>query len=353
MKKPVILGLHLLYWTGYILLLFFFYVLLKMGAPPNHGPGSARIFMQMAIGFGLVPGFAGFYLFYGFLFPRYLYRRKIVRLCIYGLLSAMLAGILGEITLSIMMRHIVPNESYIFPNYEPSEIGIALFLTTFVGMINGIIGLVTRGFVTSYGDIKLKEDLNRKNYEMELSLVKLQLNPHFLFNTINNIDVLIMKDAEKASSYLNKLSDIMRFMLYETKTEQIMLERELEYIRKYIDLQRIRTSNANFVKYEEEGNPGSWMIEPMLFIPFIENAFKHSENKKLVNAIRIKFSVTPQQIVFVCENNRAANALEKEKHGGLGNDLIRKRLSLLYPQRHELSVTDHNNTYRVQLTIGK
>lgn len=352
MKKPAIIGLHLLYWAGYLGLLFFFYALLRMGSPQIIGPRSAYVFMMLATGFGFVPGLAGFYLFYAALFPNYLYKRKIVQLCIYGLLCAILAGICGEIALSFLMKT-VNQKGYIFPNYDPSEISIALFLATSVGLINGIIGLVTRGFITSYGDIKLKEDLNKKNYEMELSLVKLQLNPHFLFNTINNIDVLIMKDADKASAYLNKLSDIMRFMLYETKTEQIALGKELEYIRKYIDLQRIRTSNADFIKYEEEGGPGGWMIEPMLFIPFIENAFKHSENKKMANAIRIKFSITKERIVFECENFRAENALEKEKHGGLGNELIRKRLSLLYPKKHTLAISTTGDTYRVHLTIEK
>ncbi len=120
---------------------------------------------------------------------------------------------------------------------------------------------------------------------MELALVKSQINPHFLFNTINNIDVLISKDAERASAYLNKLSDIMRFMLYETKPAKIPLPKELTYIEKFIELQKIRTTNEHYVNYSIKGDTANFMIPPMLLISFIENAFKYADNKKVENAI--------------------------------------------------------------------
>jgi LytS/YehU family sensor histidine kinase len=163
--------------------------------------------------------------------------------------------------------------------------------------------------------------------------------------------VLIEKDAVKASAYLNKLSDIMRFMLYETKTEKILLEKELTYITKYIDLQKIRTSNLNFVNYTIEGNPGNWMIAPMLFIPFIENAFKHSGNKKTDHAIVVNIKITATVLSFYCENHFSENQLIDHEARGIGNELIKKRLDLLYPGKHSLSVEKQNNIYKVQLAI--
>jgi two-component system, LytTR family, sensor kinase len=227
--------------------------------------------------------------------------------------------------------------------------GVVMSLNT---LACGIIGLIIKGFIISYGDIKLKEDLNKKNYETELALIKSQINPHFLFNTINNIDVLIEKDAAKASAYLNKLSDIMRFMLYETKTEKIPFEKELLYIEKYIDLQKIRTSNEKFINYSLIGEPGDLLIVPMLFIPFIENAFKHSENKRIENAIKIKIIIEKGRIIFDCENNYSENVQVLTDQGGLGNEIIRKRLKLLYPDKHILDITDQNNEYHVKLTIN-
>lgn len=218
-------------------------------------------------------------------------------------------------------------------------------------LLNGILGLVMRGFITSYGDIDLKDELTKKNYDMELALVKSQLNPHFLFNTINNIDVLISRDAQQASAYLNKLSDIMRFMLYETKSEEVLLETELLYIGKYIDLQKIRSANPRYVSYEVLGDPAGLVVAPMLFLPFIENAFKHAENKKIENAIRIRFDISQQRILFACENHYNPLQGSNLDHGGLGNGLIVRRLELLYPQRHRLQIGNAGNLYTVELSI--
>jgi two-component system, LytTR family, sensor kinase len=204
-------------------------------------------------------------------------------------------------------------------------------------------------------------ELNRKNNEMELELIKSQISPHFLFNTLNNIDVLIEKDAVQASGYLNKLSDILRFMLYETKTQQIPLAKELGYIEKYIELQRIRTSNPQAIQYSVQGQTGQLMVEPMLFIPFIENAFKHAD-KRVDKAIRIRFVLEPERIIFDFQNRYDAVAAENAGnrdnpgnptgHGGLGNSLIRKRLMLLYPDRHTLDIDMRNELYKATLTIN-
>ncbi len=124
------------------------------------------------------------------------------------------------------------------------DTGRVILLLGVIAFANGVLALVIRGFITFYGEIRLKEDLKRQNAELELALIKSQISPHFLFNTLNNIDVLIEKDAfARASSYLNKLSDILRFMLYETKTDRISIGEELRYIREYIELQMIRTAH--------------------------------------------------------------------------------------------------------------
>ena len=218
-------------------------------------------------------------------------------------------------------------------------------------LLNGVIGLVLIGFLTSFREIKLKEELNRKNYEMELQLIKSQIDPHFLFNTLNNIDVLIEKDASKASAYLNKLSDIIRFMLYETKTDRIPLAEELNYIDKYIELCRIRTSNPDYISYSVMGDhPAHLSIAPLVFIPFIENAVKHSESRKGENAVNVNFIIESDKIDFICENKYNHRKSNNAGHG-MGNDLIKKRIALLYPERHELKISDNNGEYKVKLSI--
>ena len=172
-----------------------------------------------------------------------------------------------------------------------------------------------------------------------------------MFNTINNIDALIAKDAASASAYLNKLSDIMRFMLYETKTEQIPLTKELTYIEEFIALQKIRTTNQHYINYTVQGDAANVIIPPMLFIPFIENAFKHAENKKAENAINIHIDIEKTKITFRCENRFNPSAQRQQDGNGLGMELIKKRLSLMYPGKHNLSINNHMGIYKVELTL--
>jgi LytS/YehU family sensor histidine kinase len=164
--------------------------------------------------------------------------------------------------------------------------------------------------------------------------------------------VLIEKDATMASAYLNRLSHIMRFMLYETKTEKISFQKELEYIEKYIELQKIRTANANYVNYTVKGTGENLQITPMLFIPFIENAFKHAENRKIDNGIEIHFEVVGGKIIFECNNTCRSNDELLQEYNGLGNELMTKRLQLLYPDKHQLSINRTPTTYKVKLEIN-
>lgn len=225
-------------------------------------------------------------------------------------------------------------------------------IMTLIGLICGIVALVIKGFITWLNEIKLKEILQGKAHEMEMALVKSQLDPHLLFNTINNIDALILKDAVAASDYLNKLSDIMRFILYETKPDKILLSKEIEYIDKYIALQKIRTANESYVHFTVNGNIGSKHIAPMIFIPFIENAFKHANNKKLENAISVKIVIKDETIQLLCENKFESKSTVKKTNSGLGNELIQKRLKLIYPGKHTLDVYKTNDRYSINLTIN-
>ena len=346
MKKIVIVFLHLGYWFMYLLLLLMITALLAMpqleSGRPLHFEGIFHFFSVFAI----IPGLLTFYACYTFLFTRLLARKKIGQMIGYGLLTALLSALLGS-----LYFYMINHGRLISNNNTHSEDYIFIGVMTFNALLNGIIGLVMRGFVTSYSDIRLKEELNKKNYETELALVKSQINPHFLFNTINNIDVLISKDPALASAYLNQLSDIMRFMLYEVKTEKIPLAKELTYIEKYIALQKIRSSNPGYVSYTVQGDPDDLDIAPMLFIPFIENAFKHANDKKTENAITIRINIEKEKIIFECENRYGRDAEVIPDQGGIGNELIRKRLLLLYPGTHTLNITDKDNTYKVNLLL--
>lgn len=348
MKKTVVALLHIGFWFCYLILIL---VILSIVYGNNGAEAETKIenAFYILIYFVLIPSAITFYLFYGVLFSRYLQQRKFVLTACYGALTALGSAIIGY---CLLEWRIISQDASCFGenDNEVTRLAIILFMT-FTAAISGVIALVIKGFITWVEEVKLKEELKHKNREMELALVKSQLDPHFLFNTINNIDVLILRDAIQASDYLNKLSDIMRFMLFETKTEHILLAKEIEYINKYIDLQKIRTANSSYVNFEVSGTVNGQLMAPMVFIPFIENAFKHTTNKKIPQAIDIKIETSATRTQLICSNKLDPTRKLQQHNHGLGNELIKRRLQLLYPDKHVLEVNNNQQVYHVTLTI--
>ena len=346
MKRPFIIFIHIVYWLVYILLVAsFLLVLVNNKNRMNLASIGSFIFGTPIALVAFVPAIIGFYSFYSYLFDKFLYRKKFKQLAALGILFVLIGGILPVILLSLPI-----GLSWTINAHWQDLVPMITFLSL-ISLINGVIGMVLKGFITWYNEIRVKDELARRNYEVELSLIKSQLNPHFLFNTINNIDVLIERNPQQASSYLNKLSEMMRFMLYETKEERLSLSKEIEYIKKYIELQKIRSSNPDYIQFQIHGDPGNTMIEPMLFIPFIENAFKHGEYKKGLDAIKIRFDLSSSVIVFVCENRFLPLIEKTEEAGGLGMNLIKRRLELLYPGKHNLLINTENGFFKINLTL--
>lgn len=341
MKKSVVIGLHIGFWLCYLLITI---VLLSLSLK---GEGNAYVdeVTERAIYFSVIPSIISYYAFYFFIFP-YVQQKRFTLSVGYALAISIGASLLGNVLIYIFL-----GVDSLTKMQEPISTGI-IFIA-FVDLIIGIVALITKGFITWFEELKLKEALQQKNHEMEMALVKSQLDPHFLFNTLNNIDVLILKNATQASNYLNKLCDIMRFMLYETKTDKIPLAKEIEYIEKYIALQKIRTANANYINFKVVGIPSGKTIAPMIFLPFIENAFKHATNKKLDNAILVHIFIEEEGIKFRCKNKFNPNRRVKQGDNGLGNELIEKRLNLIYPAQHILEIRKEATEYSVNLTIFK
>jgi two-component system LytT family sensor kinase len=214
----------------------------------------------------------------------------------------------------------------------------------------GLAGTFFRLFVQWFKDAYEKNELEKQNFKSELSLLKNQLSPHFLFNTLNNIDSLIIENSPNASLALNKLSEIMRYMVYDSEKELVQLKDEIDYIQNYISLQKLRIPNVDIIKFNIIGDISSKKIAPMLFIPFVENAFKHSSLKdKQGNKIEIKIDVQEKELTFYCFNVIAA--INKDKSSGVGLEIIKKRLDMLYKDKYTLSIDNSVKEFIINLNI--
>jgi sensor histidine kinase YesM len=342
MKKPIIALLHIGYWLMYVFLFGFLYFI-------SHVITGRGLFfvedLQVILLFVCLTGILGFYPFYFWLTPGYLAKRKFLLFGILGFALSIIAGFISTVLVNVGIYSLVS----IIPETKEQISLLAGF--AFLALINGILGTIIRGFITWYSEIREKDMLEKKNLQMELSLLKARLDPHFLFNTLNNIDILIEEDAKAASLYLQQLSGIMRFVLYEAPLERIELVKELDYIEKYIALQKIRTQNKQYVQLSIKGSAGNLPIAPMLFIPFIENAFKHVTNKKTPDAITVEIVIVAGKIHFACTNVFESATNTGETQSGLGIVLIRQRLELLYKGYYQLVIKQTDNIFRVQCTI--
>lgn len=193
--------------------------------------------------------------------------------------------------------------------------------------------------------------LEKQNADSNLALLRTQINPHFLFNTLHNIDSLIMNNQEKASKSLIKLSDIMRYMLHESQSDFVPLKKELEHIQNYISLEELRIKNPEFLNFSVTGDYKDVKIAPMLFLPFIENAFKHSVDSDCENGISIEFVIDRNNITFKCRNLYDKTDTNRDTTHGIGLETVKQRLGLIYPDKHTLEINKNDSSFNVELKI--
>ena len=336
MKKSVLIMFHLLFWIFTSLLVMLGFQLLSITAVVlgGKGPGIKENLNALLIALPI-----GACIFYASYFSLNFFVKRIIRfLWIFS----------GYIILSLVF--LIPAMLAAHHGSGNSDI-LEILIVVFPILYFNVFGFLFKTFIEWIKDRKIKAELEKDKVTSQLELLKSKLNPHFLFNTLNNIDVLIQEEPDKASEYLKKLSEILRFMLYESNADKIPLSKEIEYIRKYIDLQKIRTSNSDFVKFEFNGNAGGRFIAPMILIHFVENAFKYASNKKIENAINIRFDITEERLTFYCNNHKSISDDTNTDKNGLGIYLIKQKLDLIYKKYYNLHIKDEDNWYTVNLEI--
>jgi LytS/YehU family sensor histidine kinase len=240
------------------------------------------------------------------------------------------------------------------PPFAPERFQHMLYLLTIRDALSsGIVILLLSGVIklghSLFISEKQKKLLENERLNAELNFLKLQINPHFLFNTLNSIYSQAHFKSEQTEYSILKFSRIMRYVLYESAVEKIALSQDLEYISNYIDLQLLRLSKNITVQYNVTGPVAGLSIAPLLLITFIENAFKHGISYTTPSEIKIAIAVTGKELSLTVEN--AVTQLNRGSAGGVGLINARRRLDVLYPGRHLLDVVTTDHLYIVKLKI--
>jgi len=245
--------------------------------------------------------------------------------------------------------------SFVYYNLGVTELDqLKLYYFSSIGhtLLYAFYGIVFRFAIDWFENREKRKELEQQNAKTELALLRSQVNPHFLFNILNNINSFATNNSEKTSYAIIKLSEIMRYMLYEAKEDKVFIEKEIKHIENYLALQKMRYKDQDFVRFDCEFDGVNILVPPMLFIPFIENAFKHGK-KGVGGKIHIILKANKNFIQFECENEiRDLNETEKLSSGGFGISNIKRRLELLFPEKHQLIIDDKNKKYHVNLKLS-
>jgi LytS/YehU family sensor histidine kinase len=222
----------------------------------------------------------------------------------------------------------------------------AAFVSCLFIFLSAVLKFVTDWFLND----KIRSNLENEKLISELAFLKSQINPHFLFNSLNNIYSLAYQKSEKTPEAILKLSEIMRYMLYESNEDKVALADEIRYLRNYIELQKLRFKDNTYIKFEITGEVHTQKITPLVLISFVENAFKHGLVTDKEIPISIFLRIEPGKLFFSTINKKSN--LNKDDTGGIGLQNVRRRLDLLYNNKYELHIQDKNDIYNCELYLS-
>jgi two-component system, LytTR family, sensor kinase len=288
-----------------------------------------------------------FYLFYLILVPKFLNRKKMAEFFIVAFVVVLIMPFFGY-TILFLIRAIFEGT---FHNFYTGY-SIRTHMSGFFPVLTAaVFGSFFSAIISWFTTLNQKAELDRQKLAVELELLKTKLNPHFLFNTLNNIDSLISQNPEKASAELIKLSDMMRYLTYETTSDTVELNREVDYIRNFIELHQIRIKEPDAIIFEVHGDL-SVRLSPSLFVPLIENALKFASFRNQKPAISV--CITSENGIVALEVwNYYDKIPDTEKpYSGFGISSLRKRLELTYPGRYSFHTEAGEIRYNVKLTVN-
>ncbi|MDN3666130.1 sensor histidine kinase [Algibacter miyuki] len=289
-----------------------------------------------------------FYLNYLYLVPKLLLKKKTG---LYVLCGVVFIGLIV-----FLFRELQPmiNKGTMFFERRPGHGRFFTGIKEFMIIINGILILAIGSGIRIYTEWN-RNEITKKQIEAQKSLSELhflknQISPHFLFNSLNSIYSLTTKKSNDAPEAVITLSELLRYMLYQTNQDFVLLNNELDYVQNYLKLQRLRIANNEHVTLNIHGAINHQKIRPLLLISFIENAFKYGTDFKGRTKIKIEIYVKEDELQFTCVNLIGSRKSDKTS-SGIGLQNTRERLKLLYPETHWLTVTEVENDFVVNLTL--
>ncbi len=296
------------------------------------------------IGYGII-NIGMFYFNYLYLIPHYLDKKQYRRYVMVALLTVAIVGFVKYGLGTVFHEHILVSRSgktISFWSYYTS--------TLLTSIIFILLSLLLHFTVDWFINERVQRDLENQRLTAELALLKSQINPHFLFNSLNSIYSLAYQRADNTPEAILKLSEIMRYMLYECNDNKVDLAHELQYLQNFIDLQKIRFGANAHVDFRVEGIITYQRIVPLLLISFIENAFKHGVANDEQNPILIHIMVDDSKLHFYMQNKK--HLLNRDAAGGIGLSNVKRRLKLLYPNQYQLNINETADTYSCELSLA-
>ena len=334
MKKSKILIVHIFLWI--MVFYMFFNIMNALDGFPKKVNYNPYIDFELYARAILITTVLIIPFYFGYFLTPYLFRRQRRRPFI---IIVVIFGTLFPIVMSVMDD-----------GFRQGAILQSVFLFAFLNIFL-VLGASFRSIFGWIEQKRLHDQLEKQNLKSELSLLKVQLNPHFLFNTLHNIDTLIYDNQEKASKSLVKLSDIMRYMLNGIQSDFVPVKQEIQHIENYLSLEKLRLKNEEFINYKLSGYYKDLKMAPMIMIPFIENAFKHSVDSSIENGIELLINFEGSKLNFVCNNYFDKNETDKDKGQGVGLETVKKRLELIYCNKYQLSVNQVDSIFKVNLIM--
>lgn len=343
MKKRTILYLHIGYW----LLVLIQVLLVALGTGVLGTKIVWSLFLGIVFPVKLIQTLctaAFFYVNYLLLVPIFLKKGNVFKYVL---------SLIGAILIFAPLYYYLEQHFYPMIGWKSYELDLTFLFAAMVvlssNFIHIFLGLLL-SYLMDWRTMRMEKEIAEKEqFKTELAFLKSQVNPHYLFNTINDIYALTQQQSEEAPDALLKLSELLRYMLRESDDAYVPLAKEIAYLENVIELQRLGQKGRSFIDFKVEGNVENQKIAPLILINFIENAFKHGVFKEADEPIQIKLSVAGQQFSMHVKNK--INAARKDKTGGIGLTNVKRRLALIYPQKHELLIDQQNSTFTVDLKI--